>query len=127
MLFRRSTLFLVFCSALSAATIYDLKTDWSDTNNPNGAWAYRQDGSMLPHNDVSVCCAPGFGILGAWAPSPRGGNFLPVWAKATGNNSGSGFLAGDILFHSVDGLKGNPDLGEGNVTWTAPVSGSIDI
>src|SRR2546422_3848490 len=72
-----------FCSAVSAATIYDLKTDWSDTNNPNGTWAYRQDGSTLPHNDVSVCCgSPGFGINAAWAPGSVAGNFLPLWAKA---------------------------------------------
>src|SRR5436190_24232492 len=101
MLFRRSTLFLVFCSALSAATIYDLKTDWSDTNNPNGAWAYRQDGSTLPHNDVSVCCSPGSGINAAWAPGSVLGNFLPLWAKATANNTAAGFLAGDIIVHSV--------------------------
>ena len=101
---------------------YDLKADWSDTNNPNGVWAYRQSASILPHNDVSVCCA---GLTGAWAPGSVAGNFLPLWAKATGNNYG--FLAGDIIVHSVDVSNGNPSLGEANVIWTAPVAGIIDI
>jgi len=42
LLIRCTTLFLVYCSAVPAAAIYDLRTDWSDTNNSNGAWAYRQ-------------------------------------------------------------------------------------
>src|SRR5215471_4363381 len=106
MVFQLSTLFLVFCSTLLAATIYDLKTDWSDTNNPNGVWGYRQGSTLLPHNnDISVCCGgPSSGITAAWAPSPFSGDFLPWWARATGNNSASGFLAGDITVHSVDGF-----------------------
>jgi hypothetical protein len=128
MVFQLSTLLLVLCSTLPAATIYDLKTDWSDTNNPNGVWAYRQGSNTLPHNDVSVCCGgPSAGITGAWAPSPFAGDFLPLWAKATGNNSASGFLAGDIIVHSVDGFNGNPTLGEANIIWTAPMAGTIDI
>jgi hypothetical protein len=71
MVFQLSTLFLVFCSTLPAATIYDLKTDWSDTNNPSGVWGYRQGSTLLPHNnDISVCCGgPSSGITAAWAPS----------------------------------------------------------
>lgn len=31
------------------------------------------------------------------------------------------------MFHSVDGANGNPSLGELNIDWTAPTSGSITI
>ena len=127
MLFRRSAVLLVCCSALSAATIYDLKTDWNDISNPNGVWAYRQDGSLLLHNDVSVCCPAGCGITAAWSPGPQRGAFLPLWAKATGDNTAAGFLAEDIIVHSVDDANGNSGAGEANVTWTAPMAGMLDI
>jgi len=116
-------------AALSAATIYDLKTNWSDTNNPNGVWAYRQGASILPHqSDLTVCCGSSFGITGGWAPGSQGGNFLPMWVQTTGDNPNPlNWLAGDIVLHSVDGFNGNPALGEANVTWTAPMAGTIDI
>jgi hypothetical protein len=31
----------------AATQVYDLKNDWSDTQNPNGAWSYRWDGGDL--------------------------------------------------------------------------------
>ena len=31
----------------AATQVYDLKTDWSDTQNPNGTWSYRQGDSLL--------------------------------------------------------------------------------
>lgn len=47
---------LLFCllfspslSTLSAAVVYDLKTDWSDLVNPNGPWSYREGNNVLPH------------------------------------------------------------------------------
>jgi hypothetical protein len=95
-LVRRSTLLLICCSALSAAPVYDLRNDWSDTNNPNGAWAYRQGGTALPHNDVSVCCEAGSGVGTAWAPGSVAGIFLPLWAKTTASNATSGSVATTI-------------------------------
>jgi hypothetical protein len=124
------------CAAMVGATTcvqantitYDLNADWSNANNPNSVWAYRQGANLLPHpSDIgTACCVPGSGITGAWAPSGIVGNFLPFWVKATGNNA-AGFQTGDIIVHSVDGFNGNPALGETNVTWTAPVAGTIDI
>lgn len=123
----RNFYLLLFVPALPAVTVYDLNSGWSDANNPNSVWAYRQGSNALPHNDVSVCCPAGYGITAAWAPSGQVGNFLPLWAKATANNPGAGFMAGDIIVHSVDGFNGNPALGESNVTWTAPAAGTISI
>ena len=37
------------CGTTPATQVYDLKTDWSDTQNPNGTWSYRawSDGPLL--------------------------------------------------------------------------------
>jgi hypothetical protein len=133
-MFPSATLIVLLCSAASAAsTTYDLKADWSDSANPNGAWTYSEGFPLsskitLPHNDVSVCCGgPSGGVTAAWAPSSHLGNILPLWAKATGDNSASGYLAGDIIVHSTDGANGNPSLGFANVSWTAPADGTVEI
>src|SRR5262249_25336945 len=68
--------------------VADLKSDWSDGNNPNtatfGTWSYRQGTSLLPE-------VPNFTFGGtvtfptpqpAWAPSNVPGNFLPAEFKA---------------------------------------------
>ena len=36
---------LVFSPCAHAGQVYDLASDWSDTNNPNGAWQY---GTLSP-------------------------------------------------------------------------------
>ncbi len=122
-------LVLGVAQAMADAT-YDLETDWSNSNNPNGVWAYRQGSIDLPYqpNLGNACCGgPSSGIGGGWAPGQVGGNFLPFWVQAIGDNNTSGFLKGDILIHSVDPFNGNPGLGEANVTWTAPAAGTINI
>jgi hypothetical protein len=108
-------LLLASPSVASAATIWDLATDWSDSANPNGPWAYRQGSNALPAL-----------AAGGWGPGTQPGNFLPFWAKASADNV-AGYQTGDIIVHSVDGQNGNPSLGEANVAWTSPISGVIDI
>src|ERR1041385_8263407 len=45
---------LVLTLNTNAATqVYDLKADWSDTQNPNGTWSYRQGESLLINNPLS--------------------------------------------------------------------------
>lgn len=121
----RSVLFFVACTTLSAATIYDLKADWSDINNPNGPWAYRQGTTLLPYQPIlgPICCGFPFG---GWAPSANPHAFLPMIARDVPGAPGD-LLPGDVWIHSVDGGNGNPALGEANVTWTAPSDGVIDI
>lgn len=125
MRFPRSVLFLVACITLSAATIYDLKADWSDTNNPNGPWAYRQGTTLLPFQPGLgvICC----GVLpfGGWAPSANPHAFLPMIVRSV--LAAEGALPGDIWIHSVDDGNGKSANGQANVTWTAPSDGVIDI
>lgn len=115
----------VFCSVANSATVWDLQSDWSDQNNPNGPWSYNQGSAPLPLVP-SFTWAP---IPGqpAWAPSNNPGDFLPVWLKArTAGPGGFDFLAGDVLVHTTDGFNGARS-GLANVTWTSPFTGTADI
>jgi hypothetical protein len=126
----------VSCSVLSAlsttaqaATInYDLKTDWSDTSNPNGTWSYNEGTNPLPQ------VAAWQGSIGGWATSQPGWarsenstSRLPVWFKSNGSETFvKDWQAGDIIVHTTDLLNG---IGSGlsNLTWTSPISGTIGI
>ena len=49
----RVTMVAVFLTGgMAAAGIvhYDVATDWSDTQNPNGAWLYNMGDTPLPNN-----------------------------------------------------------------------------
>lgn len=116
---------LSFGSMVEAA-VYDLKSDWSNIDNPNGPWALRQGSTPLPWvPDIGSIGLPG---QGAWVPSAAPGNFLPIWWKAAYNGApfGYNYLANDIVTHSQDFGNGGSN-GPGNVAWTSPVAGTIDI
>jgi hypothetical protein len=126
----------VSCSVLSAlsttaqaATInYDLKTDWSDTSNPNGTWSYNEGTNPLPQvaawqSSIGgwVTSQPG------WARSENSTSRLPVWFKSNGSETFvKDWQAGDIIVHTTDSLNG---IGSGlsNLTWTSPIAGTIGI
>jgi hypothetical protein len=105
---------------------YDLKTDWSEVNNPNGVWQYRQGTTVLPHqsNIGGICCTPSDGIAGGWAPGQVANNFLPFWVQATADTPG--YLTGDVIVHSSSSSNGDAN-GQANLTWTAPFAGTIDL
>ncbi len=118
-------------SAHATSITYDLKTDWSSVNNPNGAWTLVQGSNVLPHNYIGAACCggPSSGVDESWAPGAVSGSFLPFWTEATANAGASpnGYQIGDILVHGVDAANGNPALGEAAVLWTAPSTGIVDI
>ena len=108
--------------------LFDLASEWSDEQNPNGVWRYREGINDLPFqpNTVSVS-----GIdHGLWAVSNVPGTFLPLWGRSQidGPASGGSVLdlrVGDVFMHSTDGNgQGN---GVGNVVWTSPFKGVIDV
>jgi hypothetical protein len=123
--------FVVVGAFAQASTVsYDLTSQWQDNANPNGAFSYRQDGTLLPYQ-ASFASLGGLalpGITSGFAPGHVVGDFLPLIGQAT-SNGGAGFdyLTGDVAFHTVDGANGNPALGQFNIDWTAPTSGSITI
>src|SRR5688572_5407463 len=101
---RRSIRSLSWCVCVGAlscnvhAQLYDLADDWSDVNNPNGAWTlYKAPG--VHFNTVQ----PDWYNVGtnpkqpAWADAPGPDPFppnplVPMWAKAVGD---VGELTGD--------------------------------
>jgi hypothetical protein len=96
---------------INAATqVYDLKTDWSDTQNPNGTWSYR--GGTYPYSDYLLINDPF-----PWVDSAFVSEAI---AKVATASVVPGYLElGDVFISTVtSGLT---------VRWTAPVNGTINI
>lgn len=100
-------LLVLTVTANAATQVYDLKTDWSDTQNPNGTWSYRDYGGALLSNDPFP-----------WTYSCNG---EPQGVLRTSEASVvPGFLElGDIyLLPTGCGVM---------LRWTAPASGTINV
>ena len=110
---------------VAGATTYDLKTDWSDASNPNGAWSFYQGNVPLSH----IANWAGLSGQNAWARAASGLGHVPAWLKATNNVSFAPFSTGDIIFHptSSDHVTSSYDEGEGYAKWTSPIDGVITI
>ncbi|MBP7949792.1 MAG: hypothetical protein KA004_09065 [Verrucomicrobiales bacterium] len=107
--------------------IWDLKKDWSDAANPNGVWSLNEGGNPLPLSQQLVAIDGWGGPQPAWAETATGNHFLPLWYRSTGNEPfPADVLAGDVVMHSIDPTNGVGN-GEGNVTWTSPVTGTVSI
>jgi hypothetical protein len=103
------------CATTPTTQVYDLKADWSDTQNPNGPWSYRlePDGGLLlsdPFPWVAFNDNPGGGLVGI--------------ARTTEALVVPGSLElGDIFVfpgYGVSWWLPTP-------RWTAPANGRIDI
>ena len=130
-------------TGIALTFVYDLKTDWSDSANPNGPWTYREGNNALPQMIMSTncgACPGGSGLVWtnaqrAWARSAGGTSsdhtFLPFWFKSNGSETGLGnwgddWEAGDVVMHTTDPANGIGS-GPGNVIWTSPIAGVISI
>lgn len=107
---------LVAALPASAATTYDLVSDWAPGANPNGTWAYLSGSAILPYWPTM---AP-LGGAGGFAPSADVGTFLPVFWRP-------GAAGTDVFVHSYDGFNGGAASGEAVLQWTSPVTGTIDL
>jgi hypothetical protein len=105
-------------SAVSAQVlVFDLKTDWSDTTNPNGAWTYAAGGIV---NSSSSPSPLGSVVRGSdpWSTPQVSWGDLPGWFRSNGTEQfAHDWQAGDIIAHS----------GEIAVIWTSPGTGTVDI
>ena len=115
-------------SCVHGQTLADLKTDWSNLNNPNGPWTYREGTNALPAVASWQSSLGGWNVAQpGWARSENGNNRLPFWFRSNGSeNFTHDWLAGDIVVHSTDGING---VGNGlaNVIWTSTSTGFVDI
>jgi hypothetical protein len=100
------------------ADIYDLASDWSDTNNPNGVWSYLIDQSPAQWGERT---GDSFGSPGA--PSIWGAEYNTYfgWSKSNGSEQINRWdlQIGDVYGHTT-GLPLQ-------VAWTAPTAGSINF
>jgi hypothetical protein len=114
--------------SVSADLVYDLRTEWSDLANPNGAWSYREGDNLLPHAaDWQGLEGDFTGVQPAWARAETGTSNLPAWFKiASAASIPHDWQLGDIVVHTTDTTNG---IGSGpaNVIWTSPFDGTIDI
>ena len=128
--FKKTVLYLVFGALASqAAIIYDLKSSFSNTANPNGAFSYVQGTTLLPQhpqpaggiNSLDAAAANGyFGVGNNFSTAPL---VLQVSQNggSTSGYSNNDFLTGDIIGHSTNSGAGAPLF----IDWTAPTAGTI--
>lgn len=128
----RSLLFpcVVMNVAVAAASgqVYNLRADWSEKSNPNGAWSLRHGSVALPHVDSWQRALGGWSTAQpGWARSEDGNDRLPFWFRSNGTETFSNDIEpGDIVVHTVDDTNG-VGAGPANVTWTAPGHGIVNI
>lgn len=106
--------------AIAVAQTWNLRTDWSETANPNGPWSLNAGATPLPH--ISGSTLPGGTLTNqpGWAPCSDCRGF---WFKAVVTPPNTDWLLGDVVVHTQD--QGNQPAA--NVTWTSPVNGFASV
>lgn len=110
----------------ASATTYDLKSDWSNTDNSNGVWTYLAGTTVLPSLNGANWGGYGFGP-GFAASSSFGPGFAPVIFQYNDSNpSAVAASMGDIVAHTQ---TKDVNFGAGNfsVEFTAPTAGTATI
>jgi hypothetical protein len=108
--------------------IYDLNSDWSNTQNPNGPWSYN-------YNDSPITVFQTFW----WGQAGWGNNYLGDGGILKGSSPAgmvdpfgqvtppaNDWQPGDVMLHALSIPYGG-DSTFLNVTWTSPGNGSISI
>lgn len=118
----------VACTALAALTsahaaAFNLTSDWSDSTNPNGAWAYQRAGVAFA---ATVSNWSGFGT--AWADAGAAGfGFTPALLKYDGVGSEPiDAIVNDIVGHTNTN-DSNAGAGELSVRFTNPTAGTASV
>lgn len=107
---------------------WDLRSDWSNSNNPNGVWTYREGTNALPFVASWQSALGGWtSPQPGWADSENGNNRLPFWFRSNGAEDFTrDWVSGDIVVHTWDSVNGVGN-GEANVIWTAPVATVVNL
>lgn len=110
----------------AAIIVYDLRVDFSNTNNPNGTWEYIKGTTLLTHYTpvtnptLALAAANGY-----WGDSTSSDNSAFILTSANGSATGlwtdADFLVGEVLVRTTDPSTGGPMI----ATWTAPSDGSL--
>jgi hypothetical protein len=122
---------LMFASAwlpgIGYAATYDLKTDWSDSSNPNGVWTYREGENALPLQTDWYGTNDGSFMQPAWALAQYPAtDHAPVWLKQ--QTVLYDLQIGDVVVHPAShSSTSNWQDRWANVIWTSPIDGTITI
>jgi len=109
--------------------IYDLKKDWSNTSNPNGAWSYNQNQTPISQFQTFWWGQPGWGYIWIgegciFKANPYPAGITDPWGETL--TPAHDWKAGHIVFAALSPPYGG-DTTFVNVTWTSPADGTIDI
>jgi hypothetical protein len=104
----------------AAAQTWDLKTDWSNVANPNGAWTYRAGGA------VGVSRVRGSDAFGPPGPPLIWGNLAHPDYFGWSQNNGSHLAPMDF---AVGDIYGHDDFGGATIAidWTSNFAGSVSV
>ncbi len=120
---------LFFLAAAEAGpAAYNLTSDWSDAQNPNGAWSYNQNQAPITEFQTFWWGQAGWGynwlgdggILRGTSPAGMTDPFGSVVPPA------HDWQPGDVMLHALSVPYGGTSTFL-NVTWTSPATGRIDI
>ncbi len=108
-------------------TSYDLNTDWSDTQNPDGVWSYNYNDSPIPVHQTFWWGQGGWGIYSFGEASIVKGS-APTGSDPFGGTAPPphDWQPGDVMMHAVSIPYGG-DTTFLNVRWTSPVNGMINV
>jgi PEP-CTERM motif len=110
------------------AQTYNLATDYSNTNNPNGVWSFTRGATPMVKQPAQSTGNP-FDLAatnGYWGSST---DYNSSVSKVTVNGTAAApynngdFLAGDVIIHSSNPNTFSPLT----INWTAAAAGSIDF
>jgi hypothetical protein len=124
------TLLPLACLPAAADVVhYNLVNDWSDTQNPNGAWSCNWNNTPISVYQTFWWGQPGWGYI-----SIGDGSIIKAGSYPTGVTDPWGgvvppphdWLPGDVMIHPLSQVYGGSSTWV-NVTWTSPADGTIDI
>src|ERR1041384_2872165 len=95
------------CATTPTTQVYDLKTDWSDTQNPNGTWSYREFGFLLISDPVPWSAYPSY-----------------IFDDRISRTAESDVIPGKLEFGDIFMVYPDNSLGP---RWTAPAAGTINV
>jgi len=103
------------------AIVWDIETDWSETQNPNGVWTLLEAENPLPHLDAWQMSLGGWAQpQPGWAESSDGNNRLPFFFRSNGSETFANDIGtGDLCVHTHDPSNGVGN-GDSDLRWTAP-------
>ena len=113
--------------ARSQTTVWNLSSDWSDSSNPNGVWAYKASPTTTSSSQILTMSGDSFSSNPTAQMAWTTGNpsAPPVWFKVSSAPDTvypgvtPNWQVGDVITHTNTGYS--------DVSWTSSINGVVDI